>query len=150
MNFNFVDEEEDSEDQEFLDLSELTEREDETVPTSMGRDGGLAKETPQDSPFMFEDEIPEAQKLTSPEVKTRAKLGRKRRPAKMDYKGKRKLGWSMFCSHKDHLPNLCERDMTNGTIDSCTCPCHKERGYVQPEPQPVSGGDDEDFVLLIS
>jgi len=137
MNFNFVDEEEDSDDEEFLDLSELTEREG-------------TKEAKIDSPFMFEDEIPEAQKLTSPEVKTRAKLGRKRRPAKMDYKGKRKLGWSMFCSHKDHLPNLCEGEMTDGTIDPCTCPCHKERGYVQSESKPLSGGDDEDFVLLIS
>lgn len=139
MNFNFVDEDEEyDEDDEILDLSVLSDDGPDEAPVQVS---GLT--------FEIEEEIPEKLSLTSPEVKARAKRGRRRSPAKMDYSGKLSLGWSFYCAHMKHLPTLCERGQTSGEV-TCTCPCHEERGYVRPQPESLSGGDDEEFVLVLS
>jgi hypothetical protein len=139
--FVFDDEVEEDE-EEFLDLSDLEEDEEEEPSR-----GSVSSSTSGE--FSFEDDIPQAMSLVSEEVKARARSGRKRGPAKMDFYGKtRDLGWSFYCAHKDHLPTLCERGQNNGEV-TCACPCHAERGFVFPQSQPVSGSDDEEFILLI-
>lgn len=157
INFVFQDEEDEHEDSEdeTLDLGFLSETNEdegaaESVPPSNDRktERNLGVSYAGDFTFEVEESIPPAARLTDPKVKAKAKEGRKRSPAKMDYEGKRALGWSLFCAHKDHLPTLCEKDQTDGKV-TCTCECHEARGFKLPEPEQLSGSNDEEILLLI-
>lgn len=163
MEFNFVDpEEEDEEQEDGIDWSLLDEEVDESegvhdeVPrATSGRDGldgvrGRAKKGGSIKgvgDFDFAEDIPEALTITDPEVKAKAAKGRQRRRRKVEnqsYDNKRAAGWSLFCAHQEHLPNLCERyQLTEGY--TCTCDCHERRGFVRPDE--LSESDDEAFVF---
>lgn len=81
--------------------------------------------------FQFEEDIPDKRTLADPHVQAKAaqsRTSRKRRTKTKDYAGKREDGWSYCCAHKDHLPNLCEREQTREGL-TCTCPCHEDRGF---------------------
>lgn len=154
---NFVFQEDDDEDteDETLDLSFLSETKEvettqDSVPSPNAREvkGGVEVSHAGAFAFEVEESIPPPSKLTDDKVKERAKRGRKKSPAKMDYAGKRALGWSLYCAHMDHLPTLCEKAQTDGEV-TCTCECHEARGYKLPEPNDVSGSDDEEILLLI-
>lgn len=127
--FHFVDEDED--DEEFLDLSDL---DDEPLEVD-----GLE--------FAFEGAVPKARSITDKEVQTKSKRTRNTRVKNMSYDGKREAGWSFYCAHKTHLPNLCERAMDEREV-TCTCECHEDRQYVQSESRYVPGSDDEEILFL--
>lgn len=156
VNFIFQEDNEDEDtDEETLDLSFLSEADEDegtedSVPSHNDREseGSLGVSSASGFTFEVEESIPPAARLTDSKVKEKAKRGRKKSPAKMDYAGKRELGWSLFCAHKDHLPTLCEKDQTDGKV-TCTCQCHEARGFKLPEPDDVSGSDDEEILLLI-
>jgi len=144
MAFNFVFDEEDTEDEE-LDLSDLLE------PDTVEVDEFAA---------VFEEDIPERKTLKDPEVKQRARESRKTASVSEEAVQERKdNGYAFYCARypyneyefdrsRPHYSNLCEQDQTRGKI-TCTCDCHAKRGYVRPESEYVPGSDDEEILLLI-
>jgi hypothetical protein len=122
MSFNFIFEDEDEE-------IDLTEPEEDEL--------GLS----------FEEEIPERKRITDPEVRPKAQGNRKRRVSTLSYDGKMAAGWSYLCSHKEHLPNLCEREQDADKV-TCSCPCHSERGYVYQQSEYIPGSDDDEIISL--
>lgn len=154
MKFNFI-EPEDENEKETIDLSDLpkTKKKSKDKRTRISRVDNskslsISKKSSQVNKFRFEDAIPRAKSITDKDVQKRAKQGRQRSISNMSYENKKEAGWSFYCSHKQHLPTLCERAQDNYEV-TCTCTCHKERGYIQPEPKRLSTSDDEEIILLI-
>ncbi len=123
--FVFIDED-DNDDDEIIDFSEPEEN---------------------DSGLVFEEDIPPARSITDTDVQRKAKRGRKRRVTTGRYANKIAAGWSLYCAHSEHLPNLCERAQDNGEV-TCSCECHEHREYVQQESSQLPGSNDEEVILL--
>ena len=130
MEFVFIDEAQD-EDDETLDISDLTPKK---------------KTAKKDSRFNFIEDIPAPKSLADPKVKNKARESRQSKPRTFD--DKMSSGWSYMCAHKEHLPNLCEREQERGQV-SCSCPCHPERGFVLSEPESLHRSDEQEIVLTI-
>lgn len=133
-NWTFIDPDKPEEDEETLDLSDILFPKKEETSIA-------------DLTFSFEEEVPAARKVSDPEIQAKAREARKQSTKRLSYDNKIALGWSFLCAHREHLPNLCEREQDRGEFN-CKCPCHKERGYVRPNR--VSRGSDEEVILLIS
>lgn len=127
MEFNFVEDD----DEEFLDLADVENDEQEV--------DGIG--------FAFTEAVPERKTLADPEVKTKAQASRRAQPRA--YGDRVAQGWSLYCAHQQHLPNLCEREQDRGKVE-CSCPCHPKRGYVYREPESLHRGDDEEEVLILT
>lgn len=142
MTFIFED---DTEEDEELDLSDLFEsKEDKAIQTES--DG-----------LQFEEDIPERKSLKDPEVRAKASDSRKR--TYVSKEERLAQGYSFYCAaqpyneyefdrSRPHYSNLCEEDQNRGKI-SCTCPCHELREYARPESKYIPGSDDEEIILFL-
>lgn len=155
MDFNFLDDEQETEDEEFLDLSEIPthKKKAKKARTSKhkrvvaSKEHSVKKAKDKDREFSFEDIIPEPKQITDKDVQTKAQQGRQRSVSNMSYENKREEGWSLYCAHKKHLPTLCERAQDNAEV-TCTCSCHPARLYVRQESKYIPGSDDDEVLLL--
>ena len=156
MNFVFVDEEEELDEDETLDLSDLKIPKEKDKDSRVSRQkrlgtdkthGRLPKKKSRDTAFDFEDKIPRPRSITDKDVQAKARQGRRSSLNSASYEKKREAGWSLYCSHKKHLPTLCEREMDADKI-SCTCSCHEARGYIYQQLEYVPGSDDEEIISL--
>lgn len=171
MDFNFVDETPEDDEDETLDLSDLYDEEEDEVVEIAGMD------------FSFADEVPDAMSITDPEVRRRARKSRKKKASNSSDKrvgfnapyvhGLCKQGIAQDArtklpAHHSVCQNFEEWNVRAGIPCACTECNHpqtleelthgkdarktarKSRGQrVRSKPKSLSRSSDEEFVLVI-